>query len=114
MFPGDSISKFPLLPLGCNLLFTTRRDFEGKLPANVIQHKLDMLLPDSAYELLAKYRRPKSEEEGEYIKKTCNSLGYLPLAIVLVGGYLRIYSDITVQEYYEEHIKDRLGSIDLD
>ena len=113
LFPGDPTSKFTLLTLGCNLLFTTRRDFEGKLP-NVIEHKLEMLLPDSAYELLTKHRKPESSEEEEYAKKTCNSLGYLPLAIVLVGGYLRKYSDTTVQEYYEEHIKDKLGSVDLD
>ena len=62
LFPGDSTSKFTLLTLGCNLLFTTRRDFEGKLP-NVIEHKLEMLLPDSAYELLTKYRKPNSNED---------------------------------------------------
>ena len=58
LFPGDPTSKFTLLTLGCNLLFTTRRDFKDKLP-NVIQHKLEMLLPDSAYELLTKYRKPR-------------------------------------------------------
>ena len=31
-----------------------------------------------------------------------------------MGGYLHKYPDITIQEYYEEHIKDKLGSIDLD
>jgi septin family protein len=67
-----------------------------------------------AYELLTKYRKPKSDEEEEYTKKICNSVGYLPLAIVLVGGYLRKFSDITIQEYYEEYIKDKLGSIDLE
>jgi hypothetical protein len=113
LFPGDANFKFTLLNLGCNLLFTTRRDFEDKL-LNVIEHKLEMLLPDSAYKLLTKYRKPESNEEEEHTKKICNSLGYLPLAIVLVGGYLHKYSDITIQEYYEEHIKDKLGSIDLD
>ena len=113
LFPGDPTSKFTLLTLGCNLLFTTRRDFEGKLP-DVIEHKLEMLLTDSAYELLTKYRKPESNGEEEYAKKICNSLGYLPLAIVLVGGYLSKYSETTVQEYYEEHIKDKLGSVDLD
>jgi hypothetical protein len=113
LFPGDLISKFILLTLGCNLLFTTRRDFEGKLPANVIEHKLEMLLPDSAYELLTKYRKPKSDEEEKYAKKICNSVGYLPLAIVLIGGYLRLYPGTTAKYYYEQHIADKLGSIDL-
>jgi WD40 repeat protein len=72
-----------------------------------------MLLPDYAYELLLKYRDAGSNEI-EDAKKICNSVGYLPLAIVLVGGYLNKYNDITIQEYYEEHIKDKLGSIDLD
>ena len=62
LFPGDTISKSTLLTLGCNILFTTRRDFESKLP-NVIKHKLEMLLPNSAYELLTKYKKPKSHEE---------------------------------------------------
>ena len=72
-----------------------------------------MLLPNSAYKLLPKYRKPKSDKEEEFTKKICNFVGYLPLAIVLVGGYLRKYLDITIQDYYEEHIKDNLGSIDL-
>ena len=113
LFSGDPSFKFTLLTLGCNLLFTTRRDFEGTLP-NVKEHTLEMLSPDSTYEHLARYRKPESNEEIEYVKKICNSVGYLPLAIVLVGGYLRKYLDVTIQEYYEEHIKDRLGSIDLD
>ena len=36
------------------------------------------------------------------------------MAIVLVGGYLHKYPYVTIPEYYEEHIKDKLGSIDLD
>ena len=69
-----------------------------------------MLLPNSAYELLTKYRKPSSNEDIEYANKICKSVGYLPLAIVLVGGYLHKYPDVTIQEYYEEHIKDKLGS----
>jgi len=44
----------------------------------------------------------------------CNSVGNLHLAIVLIGSYLRKFSDMTIKEYYEEYIKDRLSSIDLD
>jgi hypothetical protein len=43
LFPGDPTAKFTVLTLGCNLLFTTRRDFRNKLP-NTIQHELKMLL----------------------------------------------------------------------
>ena len=124
LFPADPNAKFTLLVLGCNLLFTTRRDFEGKIP-NVIQHELEMLLPESAFDLLIKYRQisvrlydrkeDKKEKEGEteYAKKICNSVGYLPLAIVLIGGYLRMYSEISFKDYYDEHIKNRLETIDL-
>ena len=44
----------------------------------------------------------------------CNSVGNLPLAIVLIGSYLRKYSEMSIKEYYDEYIKDRLSSIDLD
>jgi NB-ARC domain-containing protein len=111
LFPQDS-TKLTLINLGCNILFTSRREFEGKLPT-AIQHRLENLLPKYAYELLTKYRKINSSNEVKYVKNICNSLGYLPLAIVLVANYLRKYSDMTVQEYYEEHIKDKLGSIDL-
>jgi len=52
--------------------------------------------------------------EKDLAKKICNSIGNLPLAIVLIGGYLRKYFDISIEEYYNEYIKSRLGSIDLD
>jgi len=53
LFPEDPIAKFTVLTLGCNLLFTTRRDFKDRLP-NTIQHNLEMLLPAAAYNLLTK------------------------------------------------------------
>jgi WD40 repeat protein len=113
LFPGDLAAKFTVLTLGCNLLFTTRRDFENRLP-NTIQHELKMLLSDAAYLLLTRYRKPDSKEEEEFTKKICNSVGNLPLAIVLIGSYLRKYSNISIEDYYDEHIKNRLSSIDLD
>ena len=61
------------------MLFTTRMDLENKLP-NVIEHKLEMLLPESAYELLTKHNEPKSKEEEKFAEKICISVGYLPLA----------------------------------
>jgi WD40 repeat protein len=113
LFPGDPIAKSTVLTLGCNLLFTTRRDFKDRLP-NTIEHNLEMLLPAAAFNLLTRYRKPDSKKEEEFATMICNSTGNLPLAIVLIGGYLRKYSDMSIKEYYDEHIKDRLSSIDLD
>jgi hypothetical protein len=113
LFPGDPTAKSTVLTLGCNLLFTTRRDFKDRLP-NMNQHKLEMLLPAAALTLLTRYRKPDSKKEEEFATMICNSIGNLPLAIVLIGGYLRKYSDMSIKEYYDEYIKDRLGSIDLD
>ena len=99
LFPG-SLNKFTLLTLGCNLVFTTRRDLKDKLP-NVIEHRLEMLTPDSAYLLLTKHRRPSSEEEEEYARKICNSVGYLPLALVLAQARItRFKEKITFKKYY--------------
>ena len=68
MFPGDPNAKFTLLVLGCNLLFTTRRDFEGRIP-NVIQHELEMLLPESAFDIVTKYRQiPLLSDDKKYSK----------------------------------------------
>ena len=95
------------------MLFTTRRDFKNSLP-NTIQHNLEMLLPDAAYKLLTRYRKPDSKKEEEYARMICNSIGNLPLAIVLIGSYLRKYSDVSIKEYHDEYIKSKLSSIDLD
>jgi WD40 repeat protein len=112
LFPGDPIAKSTVLTLGCNLLFTTRRDFKDRLP-NTIQHNLEMLLPAAALNLLTRYRKPDSKNEEEFATMICNSTGNLPLAIVLIGSYLRKYSGMSIKEYFDEHIKDRLNSIDL-
>jgi hypothetical protein len=73
LFLGNTTTKSTLLTLGCNLLFTTRIDLNNKLP-NVIEHKLEMLLPDSAYELLTKYNKPETKEEEKFAEKICNSV----------------------------------------
>jgi hypothetical protein len=73
-----------------------------------------MLLPAAAFNLLARYRKPDSKNEEEFATMICNSAGNLPLAIVMIGSYLRKYPDISIKEYYHEYIKDRLSSIDLD
>jgi hypothetical protein len=35
------------------------------------------------------------------------------LEIVLIGAYLRNYSYISIKEYYDEFMKDKLDSIDI-
>jgi hypothetical protein len=44
----------------------------------------------------------------------CNSVGYLPLALVLIQAYLRKYQDLSFKDYYEEIVKNKMGPIDLD
>ena len=101
LFPGDGTTKSTLLTLGCNLLFTTRIDLNDNLP-NVNEHKLEMLLPESAYQLLIKHNKPKSKEEEKFAEKICNSVGYLPLALVLAQARLtKLKEKITYKKYYD-------------
>lgn len=44
----------------------------------------------------------------------CNATGYLPLALILIQAYLRKYQDISFKDYYEEFVKGKMSSIDLD
>ena len=53
-------------------------------------------------------------KKKKYSEKICNSVGYLPLALVLIQAYLRKYQDVSFKEYYEEVVKSKMGSIDLD
>lgn len=46
-------------------------------------------------------------------QQDCKSVGYLQLAILLVDGYLHKYPDVSIQRYYEAHIKEKLGFLDL-
>ena len=90
-----------------DMLFTTRRDFDNSLP-NTIQHALEMLLSEAAYKLLIRYRTPDSKEEEEFATMICNSIGNLPLAIVLIGSYLRIFPDLSIEEYYDNILRTNL------
>jgi hypothetical protein len=102
------------LTLGCDLLFTTRRHFQ--LPG-VSSHPVDVLSPGAACDLLSSCRKPKPQEEL-HAHAICSALGYLPLAIVLVGAYLNKYlnkysSDITFADHHDELLKKRLDVIDI-
>ena len=90
LFP-DSVNEIPTpLTLGCNILLTTRRNFE--LPA-VSRFDMGTLSPGSSYQLLTKDRNPTPSEK-QYAKDICTSVGYLPLALVLIAGYLKKYQDL--------------------
>jgi hypothetical protein len=62
LFPNDPSASYNLLNLGCDILFTTRKNFE-LYSAGVIQHRLNVLSPSSSYDFLTKYRKPSSEQE---------------------------------------------------
>jgi hypothetical protein len=103
LFPNDPSSNFSLLNLGCNILFTTRKDFE--LPGGVIQHTLSVLLPLPSYDLLTKYHKPSSIQEEEYARYICNRVGYLPLALVLAQTFLKENFWTSFKDYDEELAK---------
>jgi hypothetical protein len=88
LFPNNPSASYNLLTLGCNILFTTRKNFELSA-AGVIRHHLNVLLPSSSYDLLTKYCKPSSEQEKEYARTICSRVGYLPLALVLVQASLK-------------------------
>jgi hypothetical protein len=81
---------------------------------------ITLLSPESSLDLLAKYRKDTAEyqqhynDEEKYAIMICNATGYLPLALVLIQAYLRKYQDISFKDYYEEFVKGKMSSIDLD
>jgi WD40 repeat protein len=104
---------FGLTPvtLGCDLLFTTRQHFQ--VPG-VSSQAVNVLSPEAAYELLAAYRVPGTPEDEDHARAICRTVGFLPLAIILVGAYLNKYaSDISFADYHEELVKKRLDVIDI-
>jgi hypothetical protein len=50
---------------------------------------------------LTKHRKPQSKEEKEFAEKICNSVGYLPLALVLAQARLsKLKEKISFEKYY--------------
>jgi len=99
------------LTLGCDLLFTTQSQFN--IPG-VTAQPIDILLPEAAYALLTSYRTLSTLDEKEHAEAILNAVGYLPLAIILIGAYLREYaSDISFADYHEELKKNKLDTIDI-
>lgn len=98
------------LTLGFNLLFSTLRKFN--LPGVGIQ-EVGVLSPSAAYELLTSSLRPESPEEGRKAGAICEAVGFHPLALVLIAGYLQRYRQVSFGQYYAMLETNRLGTIDL-
>ncbi|NIM15197.1 MAG: TIR domain-containing protein [Candidatus Aminicenantes bacterium] len=98
------------LTLGCDLLFTTRRHFQLH---GVSAQAVDILSPEDAYDLLTVVRQPQTPAEEDHALAICSAVGYLPLAVVLAGGYLNKYTDTSFADYREELIKNKLDVIDI-
>ncbi len=99
-----------VLSLGADLLFTTRRRFS--LPG-VAGHAVDVLSPEAAYTLLTAHHPPATTVEIDHAKAVANALGYLPLAIVLVAGYLNKYPSVSFADYRSVLLQKKLSNIDL-
>jgi WD40 repeat protein len=98
------------LTLGCDILFTTRRHFH--LPG-VSAQAVNIFSPEAAYTLLTNDRLPETPQEVQHAHSICNAVGYLPLAIVLAGGYLNKYRDVSFADYHEELLNNKLEAIDI-
>lgn len=82
----------PILPQ-FKVLFTTRQ----VLSQSWQKLTLDVLLPEAAKEFLeALITSEKVAQEPETAARLCEFLGYLPLALELVGRYLQRYSQLTL------------------
>ena len=102
--------QFAPLELNCNLLFTTRTNF--KL-AGVSAHRIDVLSPEAATELLSHSRPMSTDEDREAAMQICNAVGNLPLAVALIGAYLESFPDVSLERYLETLRKRKLATIDM-
>ncbi len=107
---ASSQVHFAPLELNCNLLFTTRTNF--RMPG-VSVHPIDVLSPEAAVELLSRSRPISTGEDREAAAQICNAVGHLPLAVALIGAYLRNFPDISFQRYVATLRKGRLAAIDM-
>lgn len=101
----------PILPACVRLLVTTRRYFSSSLQPII----LDALDADAAVKLLGSvmdaYQPVKRvEEEHNSALELCQFLGYLPLAIELVGRYLDSDEDFSIEELLNKIRQNALNS----
>ncbi len=87
------------------VLLTTRRD----LRRSVQKLRLPVLSEEAALALLKALVGTRIEEQEETAKALCQQLGYLPLALELVGRYLARKQDLSVAE-----LQQRLQAKGLD
>jgi WD40 repeat protein len=107
---ASSQVHFAPLELSCNLLFTTRTNFA--LPG-VSAQSIDVLSPEAAVKLLGRSRPIRTEEDQEAAAQICNAVGHLPLAVALIGAYLRNFPDISLGRYLATLRKGKLAAIDM-
>ncbi|MBO3462107.1 tetratricopeptide repeat protein [Aetokthonos hydrillicola] len=91
------------------VLITTRlQDLD---PRTIEEINLDVLSPDDALELLSNTLTEKDDrikDEPQAAQELCKNLGYLPLALELVGYYLVYEKDISLSEVLEQLKANRL------
>jgi hypothetical protein len=57
---------------------------------------------------------PETSEDEDHIRAICSAVGFLPLAVILVGAYLNKYaSDISFADYHEELVKKKVDVINI-
>ncbi|MEH2269840.1 MAG: tetratricopeptide repeat protein [Nostoc sp.] len=87
------------------VLLTTRQGFDRTLP----QLPLGVLKPLAAMKLLkALVDRERLKSEPWVAREICKSLGYLPLALELVGRYLDTMPDLSLETLLKRLEKKRL------
>jgi tetratricopeptide (TPR) repeat protein len=88
------------------VLLTTRRD----LGASVQKLSLPVLSEGAALALLKALVGTRIDEQEENAKNLCQQLGYLPLALELVGRYLARKQDLSVAELQQRLQAKGLGT----
>ncbi len=87
------------------VLLTTREKFDRTLP----QLSLGVLKPLAAMKLLkALVDRERLKSEAWVAREICKSLGYLPLALELMGRYLDTMPDLSLEKLLKRLEKKRL------
>ncbi|WP_442935981.1 tetratricopeptide repeat protein [Nostoc sp.] len=87
------------------VLLTTRQGFDRTLP----QLRLDVLKSLAAMKLLKSLvDRERLKSEPWVARKICKFLGYLPLALELVGRYLDTMPDLSLEKLLKQLEKKRL------
>jgi tetratricopeptide (TPR) repeat protein len=87
------------------VLVTTRLQFDRTLR----QIRLDVLKPRAALQLLILYvGRERIKQEAWTARKICRFLGYLPLGLELVGRYLDLMPDLSLEKLLQRLERKKL------